>query len=169
MEVLYFTRKWSCTVLTGLTQTGSRRKSCIVLDICSSERFSRYLNVSDYSIYRTCIKGLDKLRSFRRFIIFTNRKESIGARNIEIEEYPSMGLKAPITIGFLTFGVLPQASACSGIIKLPSESEFLSRWETVYWEVSYIINKIYWLILCCQLSLLRVPSSAIIFWLTCYS
>ena len=41
-----------------------------------------------------------------------------------------MGFDAPITIEFLKDGVLPQAAACFGIIKLPrcpTESDFNRR------------------------------------------
>lgn len=47
-----------------------------------------------------------------------------------LEEYPPMGMEHPITVEFLTGKVLPQASVCFGVIKLPnveSEEEFFRR------------------------------------------
>ena len=51
-----------------------------------------------------------------------------------IEDYPPMGQEAPITIKFLKNGVLPQVSACFGIIKLPNTSSFFSGCMKVSWE-----------------------------------
>ena len=70
------------------------------------------------------------------FISITDKQE--GKASVQqilkfctgLEEYPPMGLEAPITIEFLKDGILPQASACFGIIKLPntsSEPEFFQR------------------------------------------